>query len=180
MINHVVLVNENDEPIGTMEKLAAHQAAHLHRAFSIFLFNKMGEMLLQKRALNKYHSGGLWTNACCSHPYPGEEVQEAAQRRLYEELGIHTPIEKAFEFTYQAAFENGLFEHEFDHVFVGYYSSIIHPNPTEVADYCYKSLSEIKYDLTLQPAAYTPWFKIAMPHLEKYLNEQGKIVVASV
>jgi isopentenyl-diphosphate delta-isomerase len=168
----VVLVNESDEAIGTMEKMEAHQKPHLHRAFSIFLFNNQSEMLLQKRALKKYHSGGLWTNACCSHPYPGEAVSDAANRRLMEELGIATPLQKAFHFLYQAEFENGLFEHEFDHVFLGKFCGTLMPDPEEVADYCYKSLSEIKLDLELRPNAYTPWFKIAMPHLEKYLETQ--------
>lgn len=165
----VILVNEQDEAIGTMEKMEAHRMPHLHRAFSIFLFNRQGEMLLQRRALTKYHSGGLWTNACCSHPYPDEAVADAAHRRLHEELGISTPIKPAFTFTYQAEFDNGLFEHEFDHVFVGVHEGIVYPNPAEVADYCYKSIEAIQYDLEHFPASYTPWFKIAMPYLEAYL-----------
>lgn len=166
----VVLVNENDDQIGTMEKMEAHQLPHLHRAFSIFLFNNKNEMLLQRRALTKYHSGGLWTNACCSHPYPGEAVADAANRRLNEELGIATPLQKAFHFTYQAEFENGLFEHEFDHVFIGDFSGTPIPDPEEVADYCYKTIADIKRDLEIIPSAYTPWFIIALPHLEKYLQ----------
>lgn len=165
----VILVNENDEPIGVMEKMEAHKQPHLHRAFSIFLFNEHNEMLLQKRALSKYHSGGLWTNACCSHPFPKEATENAAKRRLIEELGISTPLIKAFHFIYQAEFDNGLFEHEFDHVFIGNFSGTLNPNPTEVADYCYKSFQEIKEDLEIMPGAYTPWFKIALPYLEKYL-----------
>jgi len=168
----VVLVNLNDEPVGTMEKMEAHRTPHLHRAFSIFLFNSHNEMLLQRRALSKYHSGGLWTNACCSHPYPGEKVEDAANRRLMEELGIGTRLRKAFHFTYMAEFENGLFEHEFDHVFIGAFEGEVHPDPAEVADYCYKSIEEIKNDLELVPAAYTPWFKIALPYLEEYLQEK--------
>lgn len=168
----VVLVNLNDEPVGTMEKMEAHRTPHLHRAFSIFLFNSHNEMLLQRRALSKYHSGGLWTNACCSHPYPGEKVEDAANRRLMEELGIGTRLRKAFQFTYMAEFENGLFEHEFDHVFIGAFEGQVHPDPSEVADYCYKSIEEIKSDLELVPAAYTPWFKIALPYLEEFLQEK--------
>src|SRR4249919_2599143 len=112
----VILVNEQNEAIGTMEKMEAHRKALLHRAFSVFIFNSKGEMLLQQRALNKYHSGGLWTNACCSHPRPGELIEDAATRRLKEELGFETPLKKIFQFTYQASFDNGLTEHEFDHV----------------------------------------------------------------
>jgi isopentenyl-diphosphate Delta-isomerase len=166
----VVLVDGNDVPVGTMEKMEAHRSPHLHRAFSIFLFNRQNEMLLQRRALSKYHSGGLWTNACCSHPYPAERVEDAAYRRLNEELGIRTRLEKAFHFTYHAEFENGLFEHEFDHVFIGTFDGKVHPDPAEVADYCYKSIDEIKSDLEMVPAAYTPWFKIALPYLEEYLQ----------
>jgi isopentenyl-diphosphate delta-isomerase len=165
----VILVDNTDKPIGTMEKMEAHTQPHLHRAFSIFLFNEQGEMLLQQRAYTKYHSGGLWTNACCSHPLPEEETANAANRRLYEELGIQTPLHKAFDFVYQASFDNGLFEHEFDHVYLGTYSGELYLNPEEVADYCYKSLEEIKEDLGKFPEIYTPWFKIALPYLEEYL-----------
>lgn len=168
-MTEVILVDKHDNPIGVMEKMAAHTKPHLHRAFSIFLFNEQGEMLLQQRVFTKYHSGGLWTNACCSHPYPNEETAKAANRRLYEELGIHTTLHKAFDFVYQAHFDNGLFEHEFDHVYLGSYSGELNPNPEEVADYCYKTLEEIKDNLKLYPESYTPWFKIALPYLEEYL-----------
>src|ERR1700748_433460 len=114
----VILVNEYDVPLGSMEKLEAHQKALLHRAFSVFIFNGKGEMLLQQRAKGKYHSPGLWTNACCSHPRPGEDTQAAALRRLHEELGFATELEKCFAFTYRTAFDNGLTEFEFDHVFI--------------------------------------------------------------
>jgi isopentenyl-diphosphate delta-isomerase len=170
-MHKVVLVNPQDEPIGIMEKMEAHLSPHLHRAFSIFLFNRNNEMLLQRRALTKYHSGGLWTNACCSHPYPGEEVANAASRRLKEELGINTPIRKAFHFTYQAEFDNGLFEHEFDHVFIGEYNGSLFPDPEEVAECCYKPITEIKKELGTYPELYTPWFKIALPPLEAFLHK---------
>ena len=117
----VILVNEHDDMVGIMDKMEAHQQGLLHRAFSIFIFNTKGEMLLQQRAFSKYHSGGLWTNACCSHPLPGEKTEDAAQRRLKEEIGFETSLEKIFDFVYKAAFENGLTEHEFDHVFAGEY-----------------------------------------------------------
>jgi isopentenyl-diphosphate Delta-isomerase len=173
MIEHVVLVTPNDEPIGTMEKLAAHQQANLHRAFSVFLFNNKKQMLLQQRAFQKYHSGGLWTNACCSHPFPDEDVANAAVRRLNEELGITTKLQKAFSFTYQAAFDNGLIEYEFDHVFVGFFDDEIFPNSLEVANTCYKTLEEIESDLQQVPHHYTKWFEIAMPKLQQWIKENN-------
>ena len=174
LMEEVVLVNEFDEEIGKMEKMEAHLNPNLHRAFSIFLFNKKHEMLLQQRAHSKYHSGGLWTNACCSHPRPGEAVAHAASRRLKEELGIETTLDFAFHFTYKAAFENGLHEYEYDHVYMGVYEGGIEANPAEVASYCFKSLPEIARDLSLQPHLYTEWFKIALPKIEAYL-EQNKL-----
>lgn len=167
----VILVNEHDEEIGTMEKLEAHQKAVLHRAFSVFIFNRKGEMLLQQRAKNKYHSGNLWTNACCSHPAPGEETIDAAGRRLVEEMGFSTPLQKIFEFTYKSPYENGLTEHEFDHVFSGVYDGAIRPDPEEVKDYCFKSLDEIESTLRSHPAKYTSWFHIAFPKLRSKLME---------
>src|SRR5215471_15784306 len=142
-MEHVILVNEQDGEIGAIEKMKAHEDAMLHRALSIFIFNDKGEMLLQQRALKKYHSGGLWTNACCSHPRPGEDIHEAAKRRLREELGFETSLEKVFDFIYKATLDNGLTEHEFDHVFVGKYNGLVHPNANEVKDYCFKSMEEI-------------------------------------
>jgi isopentenyl-diphosphate Delta-isomerase len=162
-IEQVVLVDENDVAVGTMEKMAAHEKAVLHRAFSVFIFNSSNEMLLQQRAFTKYHSGGLWTNACCSHPRPGEETLLAAQRRLQEELGFVTDLKKVFDFTYKASFENGLTEHEFDHVYVGHFDNSIHPNPDEVKDVSYVSMDEILQSLQNEPAKYTAWFHIAFP-----------------
>ena len=164
----VILVNEKDEPQGFMEKLEAHKKAILHRAFSVFIFNSKGEMLLQQRATDKYHSPGLWSNACCSHPQPGEETKMAAERRLKEELGIQIVIEKQFHFIYKAEFENGLTEHEFDHVFTGIYNFTPAINKDEVKDTCYKSMSEIKQSMQLLPKKYTEWFKIAFPEIEKW------------
>lgn len=168
---HVVLVNEEDEAIGEMEKMEAHKKGLLHRAFSVFIFNRKGEMLLQRRALNKYHSGGLWTNACCSHPFPGESVRDAATRRLFEELGFETPVVKAFEFVYRSEFSNGLYEHEFDHVFTGEYDGRIEGNPDEVCDYCYKSLQDIRATLRDHPEKFTTWFHIAFPRIESWWNK---------
>jgi isopentenyl-diphosphate delta-isomerase len=170
----VILVDERDEPVGTMEKMEVHQKALLHRAFSVFVFNNKGEVLLHKRALKKYHSSGLWTNACCSHPKPGEETLAAAENRLHEEMGISVRLNKIFDFTYKVAFENGLTEYEFDHVFVGRYEGEVFPNADEVSDYCYKSIDEIKTSLQTHPQKYTEWFKIAFPKVEEYLKKQPK------
>jgi isopentenyl-diphosphate Delta-isomerase len=166
-VNEVILVNESDEQIGTMEKIEAHQKALLHRAFSVFIFNSKGEMLLQQRAENKYHSPGLWTNACCSHPAPGEDTQKAAERRLREELGFNTGLKKAFSFTYRSDFDNGLTEHEYDHVFTGTYDGAIQPDREEVKDYCFKPMEEIAEALKQQPEKFTSWFRIAFPVVNK-------------
>lgn len=166
----VILVDEKDRPVGAMEKMEVHQKALLHRAFSIFIFNSKGEMLLHRRAENKYHSGGLWTNACCSHPRPGEDTLASAQKRLQEEMGISTPLTPAFQFVYKAVFDNGLTEHEFDHVFTGMYEGAIIPDTAEVSDYCYKSIDEIRSSIQSHPQKYTEWFKIAFPKMEAYLE----------
>lgn len=169
-MEYVILVNENDEQTGIMEKVEAHEKAILHRAFSVFIFNNEGDMLLQKRAEKKYHSGGLWTNACCSHPRPGEDVTAAAERRLKEELGFSTALQKRFSFIYKAAFDNGLTEHEYDHVFTGMHNGPIQPNLDEAEDYSYKSLSEIDDELNLNPDKFTVWFRIAFPKLKEYFQ----------
>ena len=161
----VILVNEQDEQTGTIEKMEAHRKALLHRAFSVFIFNEKGEMLLQQRAMGKYHSPGLWTNACCSHPRPGESVEEAAGRRLKEEMGIDVKIEKIFDFIYKTEFDNGLTEFEFDHVYTGTYNGNLQPDKQEVKDYCFRSVADIEEDLKNRPEKYTSWFKIALPLL---------------
>ncbi len=165
LLEEVILVDEEDTPIGTMEKIEAHKKALLHRAFSVFIFNEKGEMLLQQRAAGKYHSPGLWTNACCSHPHPGEDTRSAAARRLKEELGFTTDVQELFAFTYKTEFDNGLTEFEFDHVFVGRYDGVIEPNPEEVSNYRYSALGEIKEELIRCPEAFTSWFHLAMPLL---------------
>lgn len=163
-MEEVILVDEADTPLGKMEKMEAHRKALLHRAFSVFIFNSKGEMLLQRRAAGKYHSPGLWTNACCSHPRPGEETLAAASRRLKEELGITTTLTKLFDFTYRSAYDNGLTEFEFDHVFVGIYDDRdIQPDPAEVSDFCFRSSDDIQTDLQRSPAKYTTWFHLAFP-----------------
>lgn len=165
----IVLVNEKDEPMGTMEKMEAHRKGLLHRAFSVFIFNSKGEMLLQQRAMGKYHSAGLWTNACCSHPKPGETTQHAAERRLREELGFSVAVDKVFEFVYKADFDNGLTENEFDHVFTGLYDGAVQPDPDEVMAFRWLSPGSIRKELEDSPEKYTAWFIIAFPALEKHL-----------
>jgi isopentenyl-diphosphate Delta-isomerase len=169
-IEQVILVNEQDVETGTIEKMEAHRKALLHRAFSVFIFNTKGEMLLQQRALGKYHSPGLWTNACCSHPRPGEEVAAAASRRLKEEMGIDATLTKIFDFIYRTEFDNGLTEFEFDHVYTGTHNGQLYPNKQEVNDYCFRSMEAIEQDLERQPAKYSSWFKIALPLLSLKLK----------
>jgi isopentenyl-diphosphate Delta-isomerase len=167
----VILVNEDDQPVGTMEKMQVHHQGLLHRAFSVFIFDRQGRMLLQKRAAGKYHGAGLWTNACCSHPYPDETTDAAAQRRLFEELGFNVPLKKAFEFVYKAKVENDLIEHEYDHVFIGIYEGEIKPNEDEVSDYKYVDVSQIKNEMEAQPGNFTAWFQIAFPRVVSSFNE---------
>jgi isopentenyl-diphosphate delta-isomerase len=167
----VILVDETDAAIGSMEKMQAHETAALHRAFSVFIFNDKEEMLLQQRALTKYHSAGLWTNACCSHPQPGEDTLQAATRRLKEELGFETPLTKIFNFTYKATFDNGLTEHEFDHVFIGHYNGAVHLNLQEAAQYAYHSMHAIEKDLRGQPQLFTAWFHIAFPKVMSWWQQ---------
>lgn len=172
-MEQVVLVNERDEELGVMEKMEAHEKALLHRAFSVFIFNDKGELLLQQRALDKYHSGGLWTNTCCSHPRPNEAVADAAIRRLKEEMGFETPLKKVFDFMYQASFENGLTEHEFDHVFIGYYNDTIQPNPIEVNDFAYQSMAQIEQSLAAKEGKFTAWFEIVFPQMLQWWHLQN-------
>ncbi|MCF2443808.1 isopentenyl-diphosphate Delta-isomerase [Dyadobacter sp. CY345] len=162
MSNQVVLVNENDDEIGLMPKLEAHQKGALHRAFSIFIFNTKGEILLQQRAFGKYHSEGLWSNTCCSHPYPNESTVNAAKRRLYEEMGIHSPLNFLYSFQYQAAVDNGLIEHELDHIFWAVSDEKPEINAEEVLNYKYISPRELRADMIKNPGSYTEWFKICL------------------
>lgn len=165
MENLVVLVDEQDRVVGNMPKMEVHEKGLLHRAFSVLLFNDQEELLLQQRAFNKYHCGGLWTNTCCSHPRPEEDVKDAALRRLKEEMGIACDLQKSFEFIYKAEFDNGLTEHEYDHVFFGSFSGNPVINPNEVADWKYLSLHAIKKDMADHPDHYTPWFKIILDRI---------------
>lgn len=164
----VVLITPDDRAIGVMEKMEAHRKGVLHRAFSIFIFDRRGRMLLQQRAPQKYHGAYLWTNACCSHPMWNEPVEEAAQRRLMEELGFQTTLKKIFVFTYKATVENNLIEHEYDHVFAGEYEGPINMNQEEVCNYEYHDLQTLKKQLGEEPERFTSWFKIAFPQIEAW------------
>jgi len=164
----VILVTEQDEALRAIEKMEAHQKGLLHRAFSVFIFNKKGEILLQQRAATKYHGALLWSNTCCSHPCPGESVESAASRRLQEELGFTTSLKKIFSFIYQAEVENGLTEHEYDHVFAGEYEGRIILNPEEVMAHKYLSIKEIKEAFDQDPANFTSWLRIVFPRIEKW------------
>lgn len=168
----VILVDNEDNEIGTMEKMQAHKEARLHRAFSIFLFNENNEMLIHRRALSKYHSAGLWTNACCSHQRTGETNLQAGARRLMEEMGIICELKETFSFIYKAPLENQLTEHEFDHVLIGEYSGTPSPNPEEVCEYKYIPIEELLQDVSKRPECYTEWFKIALPLV---VHERNKV-----
>ena len=159
-MEYVILVDKDDNDLGQMEKMQAHIEAKLHRAFSVFIFNSNKEMMLQKRASHKYHSGGLWTNACCSHPRPGESSVKAAHRRLVEEMGFDCDITEKFTFLYKRALDNDLTEHELDHVFTGHYEGEVKLNEDEVEDWQFISLDDLKNSLQNDPQLYTEWFRI--------------------
>lgn len=166
----VILVNENDEQIGLMPKLEAHEKALLHRAFSVFVFNDKNELMLQQRALHKYHSPGLWTNTCCSHQRDGESNIEAGTRRLQEEMGFTTNLKETISFIYKAPFDNGLTEHEYDHVLLGHYNNDPVINKDEVADWKWMPLNDVKNDIKANPEQYTEWFKIIFDKFYNYIN----------
>lgn len=171
----VILVDHDDRETGVMEKIQAHREALLHRAFSVFVFNSKGELMLQQRALGKYHSPGLWTNTCCSHPRPGEETEAAAHRRLHEEMGFDCTLTKIFHFTYKAPFDNNLTEHEVDHVFVGFSDTLPVINPEEVESYRFATLDDISVEMAENPELFTVWFQIAFERVaEYYLNRELK------
>lgn len=168
----IVLVDEKDSETGTSEKIAAHRdGGKLHRAFSIFVFNNRGEMLLQQRAAEKYHCAGMWTNTCCSHQRPGETLEQAAHRKLEQEMGFDTRLKEIFKFTYKASFDNGLTEHELDHVFVGRFDGKPKPNPEEVGDWRWVGMPELKEDIAKNPSKYTPWFKIVLGRVSGWYGE---------
>ena len=170
MKEEVILVDTNDVPLGTMPKMEAHEKAILHRAFSVFILNKEGQLMLQQRALSKYHSPGLWTNTCCSHQRLGETNIEAGTRRLQEEMGFKTPLKELFSFVYKATFDNGLTEHEFDHVILGYYDSEPIINNEEVTNWKWMNLEEIIKEIKTTPDNYTAWFKIIFDRFYNHIK----------
>ena len=170
-MEQVVLVDQQDNVTGFMEKMEAHQKGLLHRAFSIFIFNSNNELLLQQRALSKYHSGGLWTNTCCSHPRKNETFIDAANRRLKEEMGMSCTLEKAFSFIYKAHLDKGLIEHELDWVFIGKSNKQPKLNPNEVENYKYISLEDLNMDIKQNPGSYTEWLKICLNELNKHIEK---------
>jgi isopentenyl-diphosphate delta-isomerase len=167
----VILVNEQDEPIGLMNKLEAHEKAILHRAFSVFVLNKNNEIMLQQRANQKYHSPLLWTNTCCSHQRNGETNIQAGTRRLYEEMGFKTELKELFNFIYKAPFDNGLTEHELDHVMIGYYDNEPKINEEEVESWKWMKIEDVKIDMIQNPDIYTVWFKIIFNEFYHYLDD---------
>jgi len=162
MIEHVILVDEQDNQIGIGEKLETHQLAKLHRAFSIFIYNSKGNMMLQLRAKTKYHGGGLWTNACCGHPRPGEDLMAAMKRRLREEMGFECQLTKMLDYIYKVPLDKGMHEHEFLHVYKGTYDGIPKLNPEEADGWKWMPIEDIKADIKKYPENYTPWFKLSM------------------
>jgi len=165
----VILVNEKDEKIGLMPKQEAHEKGVLHRAFSVFIFNAKKELMLQQRAVHKYHSPGLWTNTCCSHQRDGESSLDAGKRRLYEEMGFVTGLKETTSFIYKAPFDNGLTEHELDHILVGSFDGTPDINPDEVAAWKWIGLEEVKKDIQVNPENYTAWFKIIFDKFYQHL-----------
>jgi len=173
-LERVILVNENDEPIGLMEKIEAHEKALLHRAFSVFILNEQNEIMLQQRAAHKYHSPLLWTNTCCSHQREGESNIEAGIRRLEEEMGFSVPLKELFSFIYKAPFDNGLTEHELDHVMIGYFNEEPLINEDEVAAWKWMGIEEVKTDMEAHPEVYTEWFKIIFGKFYHHIEAQKK------
>lgn len=170
-MEEVVLVDAHDREIGTMEKLEAHRKGLLHRAFSVIIFNSKGELLLQKRGEDKYHSGGLWTNTCCSHPRPSESLQNATKRRLMEEMGIDLQPEFLYKFIYKTALDKQLIEHELDHVFTGFYDGVPNINKNEVDDWRFVDHNTLKADMVSNRENYTHWFRIIMDNIEPHLKK---------
>ncbi len=167
----VILVDKNDNPIGLMNKLEAHEKAALHRAFSVFILNDKNELMLQQRAHHKYHSPLLWTNTCCSHQRENENNIQAGTRRLREEMGFETELKEMFHFIYKAPFDNGLTEHELDHVMIGYYNDVPAINDDEVESWKWMKIEDIKNDMIINPDIYTVWFKIIFEEFYHHFDE---------
>jgi len=161
-MEEVILVDDQDREIGTMEKLAAHKLGKLHRAFSILVFNSKGELMLQQRAHNKYHSGGLWTNTCCSHPRPGETAIDAGKRKLVQEMGFDCDLTYSHKFIYKVELDNNLIEHEWDHVLIGFYDGEPILNTEEALSWKFMGLDALQKDVALNPHHYTQWFKMIL------------------
>lgn len=179
MTNYLILVDEKDRQWGKLEKMLVHELGLLHRAFSVFIFNSKGELLLQQRADHKYHSAGLWTNTCCSHPSYGEDLQDAVERRMEEEMGMQCKTNFAFSFTYRAEFVNGLVEHEFDHVFFGVSDKLPTPNAEEVKSWKYMDLETLERSVQENPELYTEWMKICLPEVRKHFLKFQPLTSAS-
>ncbi len=175
--NHVIVVNEQDEWVGTMEKLQAHKEGILHRAFSVFIFNDNNEMLLQQRSTSKYHSPGLWSNSCCSHPLPGESTMDGAHRRLQEELGFDCALEPLFHLRYRSDVGNDLIENEYDHIYLGQYAGAVVANPAEVSDVRFVAMAELSGWMSSRPEDFTKWFLLAMPELRNRLKDSFRGVL---
>lgn len=168
-MEQVILVDENDKPIGTMEKMASHLGAHLHRAISVFITDTRGRWLIQQRTMEKYHSKGKWSNTCCSHPSPGETSSEAAHRRLMQEMGLRSELNDLFVFKYKAELENNLTEHEIDHVFIGITDVLPQPNPEEVMAYRYIGFDELEQEINSTPEAFSAWFKLIYKEVQQHI-----------
>lgn len=171
-MEQIILVDENDRDLGVGEKIEVHKQGKLHRAFSVFVLNSKGEILLQRRAMSKYHCGGLWSNACCGHPRPGEDTEKAAHRRLREEMGFDCEVNEFFSFIYKTQVDHGLTEHEYLHVFFGDYDDDPVPNPEEAEDWKWISTQELEDDMSRYPENYTPWFLLSIPRVVEYLSSK--------
>ncbi len=164
----VILVDESDNQVGVMEKLEAHKRGVLHRAITVYVFNTAGELLLQRRASTKYHCGGLWSNTCCGHPQPGETTENAARRRLQEEMGIGCELRFQFNFQYRLTLPGGMTENEYGHIYFGVSDECPVLNPEEADNFGYQTLAEVEKDIAVRPGRYTPWFTLVFPLIRRH------------
>lgn len=170
----VILVDPHDNPLGTMEKQQVHLQGLLHRAVTVYVFNRRGQLLLQRRAQDKYHCGGQWSNTCCGHPFPGEETRHAAERRLYEEMGMRLPLMPAFEISYHLPVTDGLSEHEYGHIFFAVSDEHPQLNPREADAWRYSDLAELEAEIAATPQRFTPWFRHTLTKVREYLDAKGR------